>query len=134
MIVVFIVSMIHGRSILKAENSQMILLYHEENIPFKLSQAHDQFPVKTFTMKSMIPPRISTQEEIEFQIALKIDATRSHTTGNIADITSQNHSRKGIRIGSSFARTSCTDSRISPKASTKAVQISCNIGCKSSQS
>lgn len=119
---------------LKAENIQTMLLYHDENIPLRLSQAQDQFPVKTFTMKSIIPPRISIQEEIEFQITLKVDATRSHTTGNIADITSQNHSRKGIRIGSSFARSSCTDSRISPKASTKAVQISCNIGCKSSQS
>ena len=119
---------------LKAENIQTILLYHDENIPLRLSQAQDQFPVKTFTMKSMIPPKISTQEEIEFQIALKVDATRSHIIGNTADITSQNHSRKGTKIGSSFAQTSCTDSRISPKASTNAVQISCKIGCKSSQS
>ena len=118
---------------LKAENIQMMLLYHDENIPLRLSRAQDQFPVKTFTMKSMIPPRISIQEEIEFQITLKVDATRSHTTGNIADTTSQNHSRKGIRIGSSFARTSCTDSRISQKSSINAVQISCKIGCKSSQ-
>lgn len=133
-IVVLIVSIIHGRSMLKAENIQTILLYHDENIPLRLSQAQDQFPVKTFTMKSMIPPKISIQEEIEFQIALKVDATRSHIIGNTADITSQNHSRKGTKIGSSFAQTSCTDSRISPKASTNAVQISCKIGCKSSQS
>ena len=133
-IVVLIASMIHGRSILKAEKIPIIASYRILKIFLMFSRAPLRFPVNTFFRKSIIHPRVSTQDNITIPIALKVEVTRFHTIGNISDITSQNHSRKGIRIGSNFNRTSCIVSHICPNTSTNAVQISCKIGCKSSQS